>query len=243
MLSKKLHFITLIILFVASGCATIQKESDQPKLLPEQVPVVVEERNQKSVKDNLVKTEELLAREESSSVSSEEEGVEVIPTGYLFLKSDFQGVLEKRYVKLLINDLLDDENEIGMIIGDKNISSTFAWSSSPVQPGYLFLELPEGEYRISKIGIPVGSTLAEEDLNIYFTIEADVLTYLGTLRVVGTKERIKLGGVPVIRPGFEFNLTIIDEVNEAKEVYQTRFSDLEAPFVKNLMTLKIPQVE
>ena len=56
-------------------------------------------------------------------------------------------------------------------------------------------------------------------------VQENKILYLGTLKVVGEKEKIKLGGVPIIKPGFDYSIEISDERQEAFEELQKRFPD------------------
>ena len=171
--------------------------------------------------------------------------------GSVFAKTEFTGVLKAPYVKLtirLIEKVRDDEgSELAAITEEDKLSSdkdkekvlqedeTFAiyigdkqgkkypWRDRSVEAGYFLIDLEPGIYRIERIAIPVGSTLAEEKISLVFEVVAEKVNYLGTLRVVGTKERIKLGGVPVLRPGFEYTADVINEFDEAKMNFETQF--------------------
>ena len=61
------------------------------------------------------------------------------------------------------------------------------------------------------------------------------MTYLGTLKVLGINEKVKLGGVPIIRPGFEYAAQVVDERNEAISELRLRFPNEERKVVINLM--------
>ena len=43
--------------------------------------------------------------------------------------------------------------------------------------------------------------------------------------MIGTKEKIKLGGVPVIKPGFEYTIEVIDEREEGSEAFNKNYPD------------------
>ena len=107
-----------------------------------------------------------------------------------------------------------------------------------VKPGYFFVELPAGQYKISSIAIPVGSTIAQEESHIYFEVIADTITYVGTLKLVGTKEKIRLGGVPVIKPGFEYTAQVVDEQKEGLAVFQERYPGVPSQIQVKLMEIK-----
>jgi len=150
---------------------------------------------------------------------------EVPPRGMIFAKTEFEGVVKKSYVRLTIIDNNDQSKSYQLYIGDKSRQLDFPWSTETIQPGYFFIDLPVGTYTIASLAIPVGSTLASEVMNISFEVKPEKTCYLGTLRVVGTKEKIKLGGIPVIKPRFEYIATILDEYNEAAQEFKQRFSE------------------
>ena len=104
-----------------------------------------------------------------------------------------------------------------------------------VKPGYFFVDLPPGQYRIKAITIPVGTTLATELMDITFAVTEGKVAYLGTLKVVGVNEKIKLGGVPIIRPGFEYSVYVVDERAEAAVERRGRFPEDPREVVFDLM--------
>ncbi len=148
-----------------------------------------------------------------------------VPTGMIFAKTDFQGIVKTSYVRLSIVDNAARSNTYQLYIGDKGRQKNFPWEVQTVKPGYFFIKLPVGVYRIDSISIPVSTTMAEEPMDITFEVGLDKVIYIGTLRVVGTKEKIKLGGVPLIKPGFEYTAELIDERKEALEEIRRRFPD------------------
>jgi len=162
-----------------------------------------------------------------------------VKKGVIFAKTDFQGVLEKTYVKLLFEDLANNANKFHLYIGDKEGPQPFMWDVNPVKPGYFFIELPAGTYRISSISIPVGSTQATERTDITLQVLPEKVTYIGTLQMVGIKEKIRLGGVPVIRPGFEYAANIINEKEEALKTFQQRYPRYSQQIIIKLMDLKL----
>lgn len=143
--------------------------------------------------------------------------------GVVFAKTDFQGLLKTSYVRLKIESLDVPAESFYLHIGGGTPESGLPWEVKRVEPGYFFIELPSGKYRISSVAIPYGSTLATEDMNVEFVVEADAITYAGTLQLIGTKERIKLGGLPVIKPGFEFEQKVLDEKAEGLAVFNERY--------------------
>ncbi|MBI5150535.1 MAG: hypothetical protein HZA28_07185, partial [Candidatus Omnitrophica bacterium] len=122
-------------------------------------------------------------------------------------------------------------------IEGKTDEDSLIWGGKTVNPGYFFIELPAGSYRISSIAIPVGSTLAEEDINVHFEVIPGAIVYLGTLKVQGTKERIRLGGVPVIKPGFDYDVQVLDERAEGIFAFHQRYPGIPAVIEKRLMRI------
>ncbi|MBF0569377.1 MAG: hypothetical protein HQL18_01190 [Candidatus Omnitrophica bacterium] len=147
----------------------------------------------------------------SSTVTHQE-----APVGFVFGKTDFKGLLKAPYVKLTIVRKDDPKSELFFYVGSKANQSVTPWhEGKTIEPGYFYLQLAPGDYEITSIAIPVGSTEAEETVALDFRVTQDKLHYLGTLDVAGTKEKVKLGGVPVMKPGFEYELLIRDEFAEA----------------------------
>ncbi len=157
--------------------------------------------------------------------------------GHVFAKTVFDGVVKTSYVILTFVDMADTSRTYQLIIGDKERQKDFPWEVQTVGAGYFFIELPQGEYRISMITIPVGQKKAEEPMDLVFRVDAQETNYLGTLKVVGTKEKVKLGGVPVIKPGFEYQAAVLDEAQEAQAEFKRRFPDQGRSFIVNLMQL------
>jgi hypothetical protein len=163
----------------------------------------------------------------------------VIPLGAVFAKTVFDGVVKTSYVQLGIIDLADPEKEYQLYIGDKARQKNFPWRIQTVSPGYFFIELPEGVYRFSSISIPVGSTLAVESLDIRFEVAKEKIYYLGTLFVNGEKERVKVGGVPILKPGFVYSLKVVDDLKEAQAELEKRFPQEKREFSRHLMSPRI----
>lgn len=156
--------------------------------------------------------------------------------GIVFAKTDFQGVLQATYVKLLFEGQVGSKEKFYLHIEDTSSDrETFPWDIKTVKPGYFFIELPAGQYKISSIAIPVGTTSAAEEMNIGFEVMAGQVVYMGTLKVVGTKETIKLGGVPVIKPGFEYVIEILDEQQEGIAAFRQRYPNFSAAITTKLM--------
>jgi len=72
-------------------------------------------------------------------------------------------------------------------------------------------------------------------MDIRFEVLPKSYVYLGTLQANGTKEKIKLGGVPVIKPGFEYTAEVIDEKEEGIAFFKQRFPDIKDKVVVQLM--------
>jgi hypothetical protein len=143
--------------------------------------------------------------------------------GVVFAKVDFQGVLKAAYVKLLFDGQGEHAQRFYLQIEDNPGEYPLWGKGKTVKPGYFFIELPSGSYKISSLSIPVGSTLATEPIDISFEVIPNTVVYMGTLRVVGTKEKIKLGGLPVIQPGFEYEAEILDEREEGVFAFHQRY--------------------
>lgn len=155
--------------------------------------------------------------------------------GVVFAKTNFEGILKARYVKLIFQDLEKNENIFQLYIGDK-AKSGIAGDTKTVEPGYFFIELPAGKYKLASLSIPVGTTEATEDVNVVFNVNADRISYIGTLNVVGTKERIKLGGMPVIKPGFDYNLFVSNDESEAIREFHVRYPSVSSEILVDLMS-------
>lgn len=249
--------LCVICLAFLAGCATSTK-SKKPlpiRLQNEQQAVrVVDPEAQLKEADTEAEAEPL--------ENIKEDVVEqyLVPKGIILAKTDFQGVLEKHYVKLDVEALeqgqeqeKDQEQEpaeaqpkkkkFQIYVGDKTKDNPFPWEVKNVKPGHFFIELPAGEYHITSISIPVGSTMAKEPIDIRFSVTPGEVTYIGTLKAVGTKERIRLGGVPVIKPGFEYNAEILDEHDETIAVFRTEFPQYDKKIFTKLMQLHLPETK
>lgn len=172
--------------------------------------------------------------------ASAEEALAEVPLGTVFAKTEFSGVVQTSYIELSIVDQVDETKTYTLVIGDKSRQMSFPWKVQTVQPGYFFIELPVGTYHIHSISIPVGSTTADEPMDVVFHVKEGKVVYLGTLKVMGTKERIKLGGVPVLKPGFEYLAEVIDERAEALLQLRERFPQLTGEIEFGLMTINPP---
>jgi len=155
--------------------------------------------------------------------------------GVVFAKTDFQGVLQATYVRLRIEGEGKDTRSFYLDIEGKPEENPLFAGGKMVKPGYFFIELPAGSYRISAVAIPVGSTLAEEDISISFEVLPGAVVYLGTLQVVGTGEKVKLGGVPVIKPGFNYEAAVLDERGEGIYAFHKRYPGIPVEIETRLM--------
>jgi len=209
-----------LVFFLAlflTGCAAKQpKIPPAPVLLPAE-PVTIE------------KVEPLPATAEEVLTADEEEAQPepIVPTGQVFAKTIFEGLVKTSYVQLEIVDTTDPEKIFQLYIGDKERQKNFPWKMQKVMPGYFHIELPVGVYQVQSISIPVGQDNAIEPMDVLFEVQEGVTVYLGTLKVIGTRERIKLGGVPLIRPGFEYRIEFSHNRQEAVTEFRSRFPDLD----------------
>ena len=159
--------------------------------------------------------------------------------GLVFGKTIFAGLLKTSYVRLTIVLRDHPAQKYFFIIGDKANQSVVPWAEGKViEPGYFYWELPPGAYEITAIAIPVGSTIAEEPVALDFEIARDRVNYLGTLDVNGTKERAKFGGVPVVQPGFEYELALGDDFEVAKKDFEMFLPAHTVSVAKGLLRVK-----
>lgn len=153
----------------------------------------------------------------------------------MFGKTDFRGLLKAAYARLTIVDRTDPSRVYFFYVGSKNNQNILPWGKGEViEPGYFFLNLPPGKYTITAIAIPVGSTIAEESLALGLEVSADKTFYLGTLTVDGIKERAKFGGVPLVRPGFEYALAVDDEFEAACRDFEQALPRHDTPVAKRI---------
>ena len=229
-----------VFLFYSCTTATTVKEpisTDNKKILNETLKNAEAEPPEEAEK----KMSELGNIEQEAIQEYEED------KGVIFAKTDFLGVLKTRFVRLFFEHTGNEEHKFQLNIGEAINQGTLPWKVKTVEPGYFFIELPAGDYKITSISIPVGTTLATEEVNIDVKVLPNAITYIGTLKVIGTKERIKLGGVPVIRPGFEYILEILDEHEEGLEQFKQRYpdvkNDIKTELMQNVQPQEEPQVE
>jgi hypothetical protein len=151
----------------------------------------------------------------------------------------FEGIVKASYVQLTIGNQADEKKIYQLVVGDKDRQKNFPWNVQTVESGYFFVELPQGQYRIMMISVPAGTTMASEFMDIVFDIRPEKALYLGTLKVVGTKEKVKLGGVPVIQPGFEYTVEILNEQADALREFRQHFPGSSKPVEINLMRVNV----
>lgn len=226
-------FIVLILILVLNGCSTVSTVKEVSSELEPIVTIAVE-----PTVDSVEITQE--TKDVSpvlQNVNEDELDQYSLKKGIIFAKTDFQGVLKKSYVKFLFQEQGNLSNNFQLLIGEKTPENVFPWDIKTVEPGYFFVELPVGEYKISTISIPVGSTIATENIDISLNVKNNAITYVGTLKIVGTKDKIKIGGVPVIQPGFEYVPEIIDQREEAFQMFNQRYPKFSGEIGIDLMKI------
>ena len=226
-------FIVLILALVLNGCSTVSAVKEVSSELEPIVTIAVE-----PTVDSVEITQE--TKDVSpvlQNVNEDELDQYSLKKGIIFAKTDFQGVLKKSYVKFLFQEQGNLSNNFQLLICEKTPENVFPWDIKTVEPGYFFVELPVGEYKISTISIPVGSTIATENIDISLNVKNNAITYVGTLKIVGTKDKIKIGGVPVIQPGFEYVPEIIDQREEAFQMFNQRYPKFSGEIGIDLMKI------
>ena len=161
----------------------------------------------------------LLSNKEAPKLAADKKTT-VVPKppqpGLIAGKTEFRGLLKAPYVRLLIVKRDDPAKQFFFYVGSKGNQSVVPWGEErSVEPGYFTLELSPGAYKITQIAIPVGSTIADEKMELDFEVLAGKAVYVGTLDVDGTGEKVKFGGVPLIKPGFTYHLVVRDEMDAA----------------------------
>lgn len=234
------HLRLVIILFVVGGCAA---KTQQAVVVPEPPTPPVVNAVVPEIEDTSPPVTLEVTGTQTASPSQEtppepvEPEVEREPVGIVFAKTQFEGVLKTSYVRLSIVHLDDPAKTFELQIGEKTAPQPFSFNVKTVNPGYFFIELPPGPYRFSSVSIPVGGATATEPLDVTFQVLPDHINYLGTLRLIGTKETIKLGGVPVIKPGFEYQAQVINELQEGITTFKQRYPNVPGTLTNQLMRI------
>ncbi|VAW11446.1 hypothetical protein MNBD_BACTEROID05-156 [hydrothermal vent metagenome] len=217
--------IIILVLCVSvgmTGCATVSDVSPKDILTEDnvQLPVVVAPRQEVKL----------------SSENVEKLVDPVIEKGMIIVKTEFEGILKARYVEFLFVDQNNSEHQFQIHVENKVDENVFPWNVKMVNPGYFFLELPAGQYKILSVSIPVGSAVAVEKMDVDVQVRAAKVLYVGTLKMVGTKEKIRLGGLPVIKPGFEYEIEIINShiegIAKFREYYPNAVEDISVELMR-----------
>lgn len=224
---KKNNVFFILILFLC-GCVTAREMPPAAEAPTENNTPVLEPLEPLPAGENVPPP----AAKESQETKEEKKPLQ---NGVVFFKADFQGVLQTKFVKVGLSSRKDPLNQLQFYVGQNPSDQKFPKNLKKLEPGYFSLELSAGEYVFSSIAIPVGTTMAEEELHVLFSVVPETVSYLGTLKVVGTKEKIKLGGVPVIKPGFEYVIEIVDEQEEGIRVFQEKYPDISKEIEVRLM--------
>ncbi|MCK4881566.1 MAG: hypothetical protein KAS92_00920 [Candidatus Omnitrophica bacterium] len=233
---KKILMVCILAL-IFSGCVSLQKADLPEDSLEAEEIVTDQEETAEKVSPILDLSPEL------QNIKGEELEGYVQKKGVVFSKTDFQGLLETRYVKFLFEDTEDPMHKFQLHIGENSDQQTFPWDVKTVKPGYFFVELPVGRYKISSVSIPVGSTMATEKMNVTLEVVPNTICYAGTLKMVGTKEKIKLGGLPVIKPGFEYTVEVLDEREEGAEAFRLNYPNFLHDISVKLMQVNVVSPE
>ena len=233
---KKILMVCILAL-IFSGCVSLQKADLPEDSLEAEEIVTDQEETAEKVSPILDLSPEL------QNIKGEELEGYVQKKGVVFSKTDFQGLLETRYVKFLFEDIGDPTHKFQLHIGENSDQQTFPWDVKTVKPGYFFVELPVGRYKISSVSIPVGSTMATEKMNVTLEVVPNTICYAGTLKMVGTKEKIKLGGLPVIKPGFEYTVEVLDEREEGSESFRRNYPNFLHDISVKLMQVNVVSPE
>lgn len=229
------NFRFLLIILFLSGCTAIRQSEKEPDAGA--LPPFNNETKQFEVEAPSVITPTGTSGISVENVSQNEVEEPVEKHGIVFAKTRFEGVLKTSFVRLKIVDIKNPIRTYELHIGDKVASQPFSFNVRTVNPGYFYIELPVGLYKITSVSIPVGGTTATEAINITFKVYPDHISYLGTLQLIGTKEKIKLGGVPVIKPGFDYEIAILNEFQEGVLAFKQRFPNVPGVITSQLMTV------
>lgn len=231
---KKIRFLFIIVFF--AGCSTTVRQARQePETLS---PPPFDNETKQFVPEE----PPVMVTNGTTDIPADQSAQKELETpierhGIVFAKTRFEGVLKTIYVRLKIVDVKNPIRTYELHIGEKSASQPFSFNVRTVNPGYFYIELPVGLYRITSVSIPVGGTMATEAINLSFEVLPDQISYLGTLRLIGTKERIKLGGVPVIKPGFEYEVVVLNEFQEGLQSFKQRFPNVPGVITSQLMTV------
>lgn len=218
----------IVVLLFLAGCATVDQKISEPIVVPEMqvelpveqviIPVQPSEKETVEIKEEVEKAPEILK-------------------GIIFGKTNFEGVLKDRAIRIVVENINNKALRFEFQIQEPSKKQILPWNVRHLDPGYFFVELPEGQYKISKVSILVGTTLATENINVSLNVVANKVVYLGTLNIDGTKERIKLGGLPVIQPGFEYAAKVVNEHENAMSILNQNFPELKDGVVPQLMAI------
>jgi hypothetical protein len=236
----KKYITILSLILLTSGCATFSSSPPCPQpedTLPKQSTDRLPERTQpvpgekaKDASDASIKLKNIQEEELDGYAHSK---------GVVFAKVEVYGVLKADFLNLIIENIKDPSLQYRLFIGKDMGKQFFPWEGQDNNEGHFFIELPAGRYQISSVNIPVGSTMASENLDVTFKVIPGSIAYLGTLKLIGTKEKVRLGGVPVIKPGFEYKAAVINEKDDAVADFYNRFPNFRSEIVENIM--RIPE--
>jgi hypothetical protein len=207
-------FSLFVIVFLMTGCTTIRTS-------PPGNPTVQSQPSSTPITSFKEASTQAL-----NNVEKEVMQEYVEKKGVVFAKIIFQGILATNYAKLILQQLGKPDQRFQVVVGNKVEQPSIMRRGQNIRSEYFFIELPEGDYKIVSISIPVGTAMASEESNIVFNVTANNILYLGTLKVTGTKERIKLGGIPLIQPGFEYEVEVLDEYKEGIKMFQQLYPDI-----------------
>ncbi len=225
---RKISLWGLLGVWLITGCSTVSVPRSRVKKAPVQTPP--------SALSKPIRKEPAPAPAETTVKPPTQPATAVV-----FGKTDFKGVLKTNYVELAFVNLSDEEQKYYLYIGEQLGPNVLALNKKQVEPGYFFLNLPVGDYRITSISIPVGSTQAKEETRLTFRCTAGKITYIGTLEVNGVGEKIKFGGIPLIMPGFDYELNVLDERQEAFQVFHKKYPLREQKISVELMQDESPK--
>ena len=215
-MSKK-HFVYVIVTFILCGCSGTGRVHEGPAPGPV-TPMAASQ----------------------APAPAEKPEPEPIPSGMVFAKTELTGVVETDSTRLMFVPQADSKRVYHLFVGEKGPQKDLEGTVYRVGRGYFLLELPSGPYRIRSVAIPVGTSVAAENMDVVFDVPENRVAYAGTLRITGTKERIKLGGVPVIKPGFDYTVDVIDEYPQAVLEFKQRFPQLPDKLIPSLFQVNVP---